>query len=62
MTPEFPVSLGDEGAVYMSSKAFSRILLVVLGVCILLTLAHMGYVLFAYKNSSIIKLIACELW
>ncbi|MBR3597446.1 MAG: hypothetical protein IKL47_10780 [Clostridia bacterium] len=46
----------------MSGKLFRRILIIILSLCILLSTAHVAYVVFAYQNSSIIYFISKELW
>ena len=46
----------------MKDRTFSIILFVVLGVCVLLTLAHFAYAIYAYQHCSIIEFIAKELW
>ncbi|MBQ7637955.1 MAG: hypothetical protein IJS90_03540 [Clostridia bacterium] len=46
----------------MKSKTFERILTAVIIVCVLLTVAHFAYDVFAYSHSSIIYFIAKELW
>lgn len=46
----------------MNRKAFSVLLGVVLSLCIILTVAHVAYVVYAYNHSSIIYFIAKELW
>ena len=46
----------------MKDRTFSIILFTVLGVCVLLTLAHFAYAIYAYQHCSIIEFIAKELW
>jgi|LSQX01.1.fsa_nt_gb hypothetical protein len=46
----------------MKDRTFSIILFAVLGVCVLLTLAHFAYAIYAYQHCSIIEFIAKELW
>lgn len=46
----------------MKDRTFSIILFSVLGVCVLLTLAHFAYAIYAYQHCSIIEFIAKELW
>lgn len=46
----------------MDEKRFFKILVSVVIICSLLTLLHMIYGIFAYKQSSIIQFIAKELW
>lgn len=46
----------------MKDRTFSIILFAVLGVCVLLTLAHFVYAIYAYQHCSIIEFIAKELW
>lgn len=46
----------------MKDKTFIKALVITLAVCIVLTLAHIGYIMYAYKNSSIIYFISQEIW
>ena len=46
----------------MKDRTFSIVLFVLLGVCVLLTLAHLAYAVYAYQHCSIIEFIAKELW
>lgn len=46
----------------MSNRVFLWVMLTVLTVCLLLTLAHFVYILYAYQHCSIIQFIAKELW
>lgn len=46
----------------MKDRTFSIVLYVLLGVCILLTLAHFIYAIYAYQHCSIIYFIGKELW
>lgn len=46
----------------MKEKIFFRVLISVIGVCIILTFAHLIYAVNAYEHSSIIYFIAKELW
>ena len=46
----------------MKEKRYIRLLWVVLILCIILTIAHMIYVINAYQQCSIIQFIAKELW
>ena len=46
----------------MEEKKFHRMLLVVTGLCILLTAAHLAWAVWAYGHCSIITFIAKELW
>lgn len=46
----------------MEDRTFSRVMLIVLGLCAALTLAHAFYGIYAYQHSSIIEWIARELW
>ena len=46
----------------MKDRTFSIILFAVLSVCVLLTLAHFAYAIYAYQHCSIIEFIAKELW
>ena len=46
----------------MKNKTFIKIWVAILIIGTLATLAHMGYALYAYKQSSIIHYIAEEKW
>ena len=46
----------------MKDRTFSIILYSLLGLCVLLTLAHFAYAVYAYQHCSIIEFIARELW
>ncbi len=46
----------------MKDKTFRIILFSLLGVCLLLTVAHLAYAIYAYQNCSIIYFIGKELW
>lgn len=46
----------------MKDRTFMRVLLCVIAVCLVLTIAHMVYAVYAYQHSSIIEFIAKELW
>lgn len=46
----------------MKGKTFRIVLFTVLVFCILLTVAHVAYAVYAYGNSSIIYFISKELW
>ena len=46
----------------MKLKTFYIILFVVAALCVLLTVAHLVYAIYAYQHSSIIKFIAKEPW
>ena len=46
----------------MKTNTFLKVLLVVIGICLLLTAAHAVYAVWAYQRSSIIQFIARELW
>lgn len=46
----------------MKDRTFVRVLLWVIGVCLVLTVAHMVYAVYAYQHCSIIEFIAKELW
>lgn len=39
-----------------------RVLLCVIAVCLVVTIAHMVYAVYAYQHCSIIEFIAKELW
>lgn len=46
----------------MNKKIFYRVITAVIAVCIVLTIAHFAYDVFAYRHASIIYFIAKELW
>ena len=46
----------------MKDRTFFVILFTVLGACVLLTLAHFAYAIYAYQHCSIIEFLARELW
>ena len=46
----------------MTDRVFFRVLLAVVAVCMLLTLAHFLYAVYAYQHCSIIYFIGKELW
>ena len=46
----------------MSNKIFIRLLIAVLAVCLVLTIAHLAYAIYAYQHCSIIYFIGKELW
>ena len=46
----------------MKDRTYLRVLLCVIGLCLVLTLAHMVYAVYAYQHCSIIEFIARELW
>ncbi len=46
----------------MTDRTFIKILAVVISVCLVLTVAHLVYDIYAYQHSSIIYFIAKELW
>ena len=46
----------------MSDRMYLKALTFMLIVCTVLTLAHMGYIVYAYRNSSIIYYISQEIW
>lgn len=46
----------------MKDKTFNIFLLAVLTICVILTLAHLAYAVYAYQHCSIIEFIARELW
>ena len=46
----------------MSDKVFLRLLTVILAVCIVLTIAHLAWAIYAYGHCSIIYFIGKELW
>lgn len=46
----------------MKQKTFLGILLAVITVCLVLTLCHLAYCVYAYQHCSIIYFIGEELW
>ncbi|MCD8357112.1 MAG: hypothetical protein LUE11_11175 [Clostridia bacterium] len=46
----------------MDKDIFRNILLVLIGICLALTIAHLIYAVYAYQHCSIIYFIAKELW
>lgn len=46
----------------MKDRTFIRVLLCVVGICLVLTIAHLAYAVYAYQHCSIIQFIAKELW
>ena len=46
----------------MKDRTFTRVLLGVLGGCLVSTIAHFVYAVYAYQHCSIIYFIAKELW
>ncbi len=46
----------------MKERTYMRVLLGVIAVCLVLTVAHMAYAIYAYQHCSIIEFIAKELW
>ena len=46
----------------MKDSTFIKILVVVMAICIVLTLAHLIYAVYAYNHCSIIYFIGKELW
>jgi len=46
----------------MKPKTFRILLGCLLGLCLLLTVGHFAYAVYAYRHASIIQFIARELW
>lgn len=46
----------------MKSSFFNKLLFAVIGGCLLLTVLHTVYAVYAYQHCSIIYFIAKELW
>lgn len=46
----------------MKTQTFTKILIAVIVLCLLFTVAHLIYDIFAYQHTSIIYFIAKELW
>ena len=46
----------------MKEKTFYRLLIIVVAICLLATLSHLVYCIYAYQHCSIIYFIGKELW
>ena len=46
----------------MPNRIFTRVLLWLVILCLVLTVAHLIWILYAYQHCSIIEFIAKELW
>ena len=46
----------------MKDKTFITVILIVVFICLILTLAHLIYTIYAYQHCSIIYFISKELW
>lgn len=46
----------------MKEDVFFKVLLCVVALCVVLTVAHVVYVAYAYQHCSIIQFVAKELW
>jgi len=46
----------------MKNSTFIKVLYMVLIICVLLTIVHLVYAVYAYQHCSIIQFIAKELW
>ena len=46
----------------MGEKTFTRVLIGVITLCLVLTIAHFLWAVYAYQHCSIIQFIAKELW
>lgn len=46
----------------MKDKTFITVMLIVVFICVMLTVAHLIYGVYAYQHSSIIYFISKELW
>lgn len=46
----------------MSNRTFSIILIAVIAICLVLTVAHFVYAIYAYEHCSIIWFVGKELW
>ncbi len=46
----------------MKERFFRRLLAAVLIVCVLLTIAHLVYAVYAYQHCSVIQFVGRELW
>lgn len=46
----------------MKDKTFITVMLIVVIICLMLTVAHMIYAIYAYQHCSIIYFISKELW
>ena len=46
----------------MKDRTFLRVLIAMTAICLLLTMAHFAWAVYAYQHCSIIEFIARELW
>ena len=46
----------------MNDRTFTKVLILVVSLCALMTVAHFAYAVYAYQHCSIIEFIAKELW
>lgn len=46
----------------MKERTFLTILFIIIGICLVATIAHFIYVIYAYEHCSIIYFIGKELW
>ena len=46
----------------MKDNIFARVFICVLALCLICTIAHAAYAVYAYEHCSIIQFIAKELW
>lgn len=46
----------------MKDRTFLIVLTAVLALCVVLTIAHLAYAVYAYQHCSIVEFIARELW
>ncbi len=46
----------------MKTKTFTKLLIIIISLCLLLTILHFVYACIAYPNASIIYFIGKEIW
>lgn len=46
----------------MKDRTFLRVLIALAAICLVLTMAHFAWAVYAYQHCSIIEFIARELW
>ena len=46
----------------MKDRTFLRVLIALTAICLVLTMAHFAWAVYAYQHCSIIEFIARELW
>ena len=46
----------------MKDSTYIKLLFLAVGICLILTLVHFAYIVYAYQHCSIIEFVAKELW